>query len=89
MNIDEMSYFQTIDLEKSLTEIDRHRKAMISELDDVCGMLSESGWHGHLDDLATRLEEIDEVLELIWSEMKQQQDDLEIQNPSAVLALTA
>ena len=89
MNIDEMTYFQTIDLEKSLTEIERHRKAMISELDDVCGMLSESGWRGHLDDLATRLEEIDEVLELIWGELQQQQEDLESQDSGLVLALTA
>lgn len=89
MHIDEMSYFQTIDLEKALGAIERHRQAMISELNDVCGMLQDAGWYSHLDDLATRLEGMDDVLELIWGELQQRQDDLETENPGAVLALSA
>lgn len=89
MHIDEMSYFQTLDLEKALGAIERHRQAIISELNDVCGMLQDAGWYSHLDDLTTRLEGMDDVLELIWSELQQQQEALEEADSGAVLALTA
>ncbi len=89
MYIDEMSYFETIDLEKSLGAIERYRQMMISELNDVCGMLRDAGWYPHLDDLTTRLEGMDDVLELIWGELQQRQEDLETENPGAVLALSA
>lgn len=94
MHIDDMSYFQTLDLEKGLGRIEQYRKALASELDDVSDMLNGTAWCPQLDDLLSRLEEIDGTLELIWGEMQQQQEELEAHNgeeeeAEEALALTA
>ena len=94
MHIDDMSYFQTLDLEKGLGRIEQYRKALASELDDVSDMLSGTAWCPQLDDLLSRLEEIDGTLELIWGEMQQQQEELEARDgeeeqAEEALALTA
>jgi hypothetical protein len=94
MHVDEMSYFETLDLERALGKVEQYRKALAGELDDVSDMLSGTAWCPQLDDLLSRLEEIDGTLELIWGEMQQQQEELEQQrqdeeSAEEVLALTA
>jgi Skp family chaperone for outer membrane proteins len=94
MHVDEMSYFETLDLERALGKVEQYRKALAAELDDLSDMLRDTAWCRQLDDLLSSLEEIDGTLDLVWGEMQQQQEELEQQrqeeeSEEEVLALTA
>lgn len=87
MNIQEMTYFETMDVEQGLGQIERHRKALISELSDLCGRLRDTEHFTTLDDLATTLEEADDLLSEIWDQVTARQEEIETKSPGQVLAL--
>ena len=81
MDFSEMTYFETIDVETGLGTIERHRKALISELCDTYDRLRFTEFSASIDSLVTALEEADDLLNDLWERVTARQDELETAEP--------
>ena len=87
--IQDMTYFQTMDVESSLGDAERCRKGLLSELNDLYAMLRDTEHASVLNDLATALEEVEATMDDIYNDIIARQEQIEDRHPMQVLALTA
>lgn len=87
MAICDLSYFQTIDAEKYMGDVERMRARMISDLNDLYGLIDDPKHSSDLNTAIESLEALEAVLDWVWDDIKARQETLEDANPMAVLAL--
>lgn len=88
MDFSEMTCFDTLDTERCLNSVERHRKALISELNDLCGWLKGTEYHADIDELTTALEEADTLLSDAWDKVTERQMQLERAESGSLLAFS-
>jgi hypothetical protein len=77
MQIDDMTYFQTLDLERALNNVERCRKSLSRDLDDTCDMLKGSSLISQFEEVLTLLAAMQPSLDSVWDELQQRQEELE------------
>jgi Zn-dependent oligopeptidase len=77
MTIDSLSYFETLDVERELTDATTALKNFLRAVSTLHRMLDDTEHAGSLDDLATALEDSETLLDDVWSQIAGRQAQLE------------
>lgn len=94
MTIDSLSYFETLDVERELTDATTALKNFLRAVNTLHRMLDDTEHAGSLDDLATALEDSETLLDDVWSQIAGRQaqleeEEIEQEREEAALAMMA
>jgi hypothetical protein len=79
MTIDSLTYFETLDVERSLNEATSAAKSLLWAINDLHSMLDDTEHAAPLDALATAIEEANGLIDDVWGQIIGRQEELERQ----------
>jgi hypothetical protein len=77
MSIDSLSYFETLDVERELTEATTALTSFLRAVNRLHDMLDDTEHADPLDDLATALEDSETLLDDVWGQIVGRQEAIE------------
>ena len=77
MAISNLTYYQTIDAEKYMSEIEKRRTWTMVDLEGLYHLIDDSSYSDGLNTVIEALEALEAIIDGVWGEITARQEELE------------